>query len=119
MKKFLAICLGTMRDEKMKEWMAQPEEARKAREKEGMEAWGKWVADHSASIVDQGAPIGKTKKADPSGISDTKNAISGYTIVEAESLEEAAKMFEGHPHFTIFPGESIEIMECLPMPTLE
>jgi hypothetical protein len=25
-------------------------------------------------------------------------------------------MFEGHPHFTIFPGESIEVMECLPIP---
>ena len=28
----------------------------------------------------------------------------------------AAKMFEGHPHFTIFPGDSVEIMECLPLP---
>jgi len=25
-------------------------------------------------------------------------------------------MFEGHPHFTIFPGESIEVMECLQIP---
>jgi len=25
-------------------------------------------------------------------------------------------MFEGHPHFAIFPGESIEIMPVLPIP---
>jgi hypothetical protein len=25
-------------------------------------------------------------------------------------------MFENHPHFTIFPGDSVEIMECLPIP---
>jgi len=25
-------------------------------------------------------------------------------------------MFVGHPHFTIFPGEAVEIMECLPIP---
>ena len=33
-----------------------------------------------------------------------------------ESHEAAAKMFEGHPHFTIFPGEAVEIMEVLPIP---
>ena len=65
-----------------------------------------------------GSPIGKTKRTDKNGVSDTKNQISGYVIVEAESHEEAAKMFENHPHFTIFPGESIEIMECLPMPEM-
>ena len=35
---------------------------------------------------------------------------------KAESHEAAARMFEDHPHVTIFPGDSVEIMECLPMP---
>ena len=30
--------------------------------------------------------------------------------------EAAVKLFEGHPHFTIFPGDSVEVMECLPIP---
>ena len=30
--------------------------------------------------------------------------------------EQAAKMFEHHPQFTIFPGDSVEIMELLPIP---
>jgi ribosomal protein S17 len=34
----------------------------------------------------------------------------------AESREEAAHMFENQPHFTIFPGDAVEIMECLPIP---
>jgi ribosomal protein S17 len=42
--------------------------------------------------------------------------MTAYTIVEAESLEAAAALFADHPHFTIFPGDSVEIMECLPMP---
>ena len=50
------------------------------------------------------------------GISDIKSAMTGYVIVRAESHEAAAKLFEQHPHFAIFPGESVEIMECLPMP---
>ena len=40
----------------------------------------------------------------------------GYTIVQAESQEAAAKLFLNHPHFMIFPGDGVEIMECLPLP---
>jgi len=42
--------------------------------------------------------------------------MTAYTVVRAESHEAAARMFENHPHFTIFPGESIEVMECTPIP---
>jgi hypothetical protein len=37
-------------------------------------------------------------------------------MVEAESQDEAARLFLNHPHFTIFPGEGVEIMEILPGP---
>ena len=47
---------------------------------------------------------------------DIKNVMTGYVIIQAESHEAAAKLFENHPHFTIFPGDSVEIMECLPLP---
>src|SRR5690606_8067624 len=46
-------------------------------------------------------------------ISDTSSTLTGYVVVEAESHEAGARMFEGHPHFTIFPGRSVEIMEIL------
>ena len=49
-------------------------------------------------------------------VGDTKNAMSGYIVVKAESHEAAAKLFENHPHFAIFPGESVEIMEVMPIP---
>jgi hypothetical protein len=42
--------------------------------------------------------------------------MTGYVIVKAESHEAAAKMFEKHPSFSIFPGDGIEIMEVLPIP---
>lgn len=44
------------------------------------------------------------------------NKIGAWTVVEAESLDDAAKLFLNHPHFTIFPGESVEVMECLSIP---
>jgi hypothetical protein len=37
-------------------------------------------------------------------------------VVLADSHENAAGLFKDHPHFTIFPGDSVEVMECLPIP---
>ena len=63
-----------------------------------------------------GAPLGRTKNVSASGIADIRNNMAGYTVVQAETHEAAAKLFENHPHFTIFPGDGVEIMECLPTP---
>ena len=113
MKKYMAVFLGTK--EAMEAWMAMPD--RKEKEQAGMMAWGKWMEDHKAAVVD-GSPLGKTKRVSKSGITDVRNDMGAWTVVQAESQEEAAKMFEGHPHFTIFPGDRVEVMECLPMPTM-
>ena len=63
-----------------------------------------------------GGPLGKTKRVDASGIADISNEMGAFTVVRAASHEAAAKMFENHPHFTIFPGERVEIMPVLPIP---
>ena len=44
------------------------------------------------------------------------NNLAGYTVVHAESQEEAVKMFRDHPHFAIFAGDALEIMEVSPIP---
>jgi hypothetical protein len=116
MKHFLAIYIGTDAAFAKAGWNDLDETARAARDEAGVKAWMKWGETHSAAIVDQGSPLGKTKRASPDGISNIKNAMTGYVIVRAESHEAAARMFENHPHFTIFPGDSVEIMECLPLP---
>jgi hypothetical protein len=116
MKRFLAIYIGTATALEKARWNELDEEKRKAVDDAGIKAWMEWGATHSAAIVDQGSPLGKTKRASPQGVTDIKNTMTGYVIVQAESHEAAAKMFENHPHFTIFPGDSVEIMECLPLP---
>lgn len=113
MKKFLAIYLGTM---SAAEWKKMDEAKRKKLEESGMKAWGDWMVTHKAAIVEQGGPLGKTKRTDAKGVADTKNNMTGYIVVQTESHEDAARMFLNHPHFTIFPGDSVEIMECLPIP---
>lgn len=116
MKKFLAIYLGSASGAGRAQWDAMDETKRKALEASGIKAWGDWMTAHQASIVEAGGPLGKTKRTDARGVADTKNLLTGYVIVQAESHDAAAKMFEKHPHFTVFPGEAVEIMECLPIP---
>lgn len=112
----MAVYVGSASSFEKSEWKTMDEDQRKQREKTGMEAWGKWVAANEKAIVDNGSPLGKTKRISKDGISDAKNEMAAYTVVQAESQEAAAKLFENHPHFTIFPGDAVEVMECLPMP---
>ena len=71
---------------------------------------------HHAAIVAMGGPLGKTKKVSQGGVEDISNDIGAFTVVRADSHAAAAKLFENHPHFTIFPGDSVEIMPVLPIP---
>jgi hypothetical protein len=116
MKNYLAVFIGSEASFKASGWDALSEPERKQRENAGMQAWGQWVARHQGAIVDVGTPLGKTLRVSSDGIDGTRNKLTAYTVVRAESQEAAARMFEGHPHFAIFPGESIEVMECLPLP---
>jgi hypothetical protein len=114
MKTFVAIYLGS--EAASARWEALDEPTRTKREQAGMKGWHQWAADHAHSIVSMGAPLGKTKRVDARGIIDTKNVLAAYTVVQAESHEAAARLFLDHPHFMLFPGDSVEIMECLPIP---
>lgn len=116
MKKFLAVYTGTPESFEKSGWNKLNAATRKEREAAGIKAWMDWGTAHRAAIVDQGTPLGKTKRISPQGVADTKNALTGYVIIQAESHEAAAKLFLNHPHFKIFPGEAVEVMECLPLP---
>lgn len=116
MKKFMAIYVGT--PDAFAKWNALDEKVRKERETKGMQAWGAWMEKNNAVIVDGGGPLGKTKRADKNGVSDITNQIGGYIIVEAETHDDAARLFENHPHFSILPGEAVEIMPLNPIPTM-
>ena len=82
-----------------------------------MREWEKWMKAHERNLVDKGAPLGKTKRVTAGKISDIRNDLNYYSIVEAESLEAAAKMFTDNPHLQI-PQSSIEVMEIPSMPSM-
>jgi hypothetical protein len=113
---YLAVFLGSKTSPQRAAWDALPEGERRAKEREGMTAWHAWVEKHKAAIVAMGGPLGKTKKVAHDGIHDISNHMGAFTVVRAQSHEAAALLFVDHPHFAIFPGESVEIMPVLPIP---
>jgi hypothetical protein len=118
MPRFMALYVGSPDAFARSGWDKLDDATRKQREAAGMKAWGAWQEKNRGVIVDEGGPLGKTKRADANGVSDTANAVAGYIIVEAPSHEAAARLFENHPHFTDFPGDAVEIMPCNPIPTM-
>ena len=113
---YLAVFLGSKTSARMQAWMALPEADRRVKEQEGMAAWKAWVERNHAAVSAMGGPLGKTKKITARGIEDVSNEMGGFMVVRADSHEAAAKLFENHPHFTIFPGESVEVMPVLAIP---
>jgi hypothetical protein len=114
MAKFLALFIGSVSASEKDSYSPTPDEEKMW--SDGITQWGEWMQEHSGAIVDAGAPLGKTLRASPDGISAHENRNVAYVIVEAESLQAAAQLFKDHPHFAVMPGDSIEIMECLPPP---
>ena len=111
MKKFMVLYMANGADfEKMMK------ESTPEQQKKGMDAWMKWMGDNKASMVDGGAPLGKSKKIDTKGASDTKNDVCGYSIVQAETAEDVTKMFgKDHPHLQM-PGSWVEVIEVMHIP---
>lgn len=88
---------------------ATPEE-----QKASMKEWEEWMKN-SGGVVDMGAPLGKTKRVTASETSDAHNEIGGYSIIEAQSHDEAAEKMKDNPHFKMIPNGWVEVMEVMPM----
>ena len=116
MKKFLAVFTGS--PDAMQKWNALSEDERNRRMKEGGAAWMAWAENNKASIVELGGPLGRTKRITSAGIADIRNHLGAFSIVQADSQDDAARLFLNHPHFSLFPGDGVEVMEIMPVPKM-
>ena len=109
MKKFLVLYRApTSSFEQMKK--ATPDQ-----QKAGMDAWMGWGKKAASSIVDMGAPLGKSLRVTKEAASPAVNDLGGYSILQAESKEALVETLKGHPHF-MMPEGSIEVVEVMPIP---
>ena len=111
MGKFLAIFNGAA-DETGKAEITEQQQA------DFLAAWASWAQINARALIDPGAPLNAKKLVTARGVEDFTDAMTGYTIVEADSHEEAATIFSAHPHLTLSPGNSIAVLECPPPPEM-
>jgi len=78
-----------------------------------MDAWNKWFASIGDKIVDPGSPLGPGREISRSGTKDLPmgmDSLTGYTVVNADSLDEAEGIAKGCPMIA-----SVRVYEAMSM----
>lgn len=82
-----------------------------------MAEWGAWYGKMGERVVDGGAPFGASKNLTTNGsVSDGPlgdTPATGYTVISADSLEDAAQACADHPHLT--HGGQVQVFETIDM----
>jgi hypothetical protein len=76
-----------------------------------MEAWTAWFTELGPAVVDPGNPFNADSKTISSGptVTDAKATASGYSVIEADSLDQAAKLAENCP--VLLGGAQVMVFE--------
>jgi hypothetical protein len=83
--------------------------------KQVMEAWTTWFQKLGDKIKDQGNPFGPSKEIahDGSVSGAATSGLSGYSILQADSLDEATELAKECP--VVQGGASVEVYETFPV----
>ena len=110
MKKFVVIYHAPP------EAMAAMADASPEQKAEGMKPWFAWKDSLGDKLIDFGAPLvgGQQILADGSTKTSTKE-VTGYSMIQAEDMEEAKSLLASHPHLKWTDGCDIEVHECISM----
>ncbi|MFK8039247.1 MAG: hypothetical protein AB8B74_13215 [Crocinitomicaceae bacterium] len=80
---------------------------------EGMKPWMAWKEKMGSRLVDLGTPMTGLCRMNPDGSEvSLSTEASGYSIVQANSLDDAKLLLKGHPHLQWSDKAGIEIFEC-------
>lgn len=75
-----------------------------------MQKWMDWQSKAGDTVVDYGSPTQPVAGADEG----STTSIGGYSIMQADSLDELLEKLEYHPHKEM--GGRIEVLELLSVP---
>ena len=87
-----------------------PEEMR-----EGMKQFEDWMRKLGDGLVEMGTPLGAGVTSSRSGNAPTptEGGITGYSIIEADSMDDALALLDDHPHLGWHQSCEIEVHEFL------
>ena len=81
-----------------------------------MGAWGAWYGEMGAAIVDGGAPFSGSKHVGKNGVGDgpvSSPPATGYSVINADSLDDAVAKVKNHPHIKY--GGQVSVYETIKM----
>jgi hypothetical protein len=81
----------------------------------GMDAWMAWAKEAGDAVVDLGMPLGSGRHLDGSQVVLSDVDVAGYSILQADSLDDLVKLLERHPHVQV-PENTLDVLPILPMP---
>jgi hypothetical protein len=89
---------------------ATPEE-----QEASMKVWTDWFGSLNGALVDGGNPATRTRTISSDGsVRDEANGPTGYSIIQAGSLDEAVRLAKGCP-VLLGPGNSVQVVETIDM----
>jgi hypothetical protein len=86
-----------------------------ADQQEAMTQWMNWFGSLGESVVDGGNPFGPASSvsSDGSVAQGATSALTGYSIISAETLDDACNKAKGCP--VLSSGGSIDVYEAVPI----
>ncbi len=110
MKKFIVIYHAPNDAQMETSNMSEEDQAK------GMEAWMVWAKKCGDKLVDLGSPLANGQSITPNGSSASTKEVAGYSILQAEDIDEAKTLLQGHPHLGWNAACSIEVHETMAIP---
>ena len=81
-----------------------------------MKKWQEWMQRLGDALVDVGNPMGESSSVVDDGSDGAAGLLTGYSFVEANSMDEARALADGHPFLSDKTGEfSVDIHEVVPL----
>ncbi len=80
-----------------------------------MTKWNAWIDGLGDAVIDPGMYFGMSKTVSADGVADDggSNPLSGITVIQADTMEEALEMAKACPHIGI--GGTIEVAQVMQM----
>lgn len=84
---------------------------------EVMAKWQAWMGTIGEGLADVGSPFGPGSSKVDDGSAGSAASLTGYSIIEADSMEDAHAKADGHPYLSEGQGNyAIDIYELMPVP---
>jgi hypothetical protein len=93
----------------------QMADADRAQTRAGMDAWMAWAREAGDAVVDLGMPLGAGRHLDGSQVVLSDVDVAGYSILQADSLDDVVQLLERHPHVRV-PENTLDVLPILAMP---